>query len=106
MGKKDNEGLAKLLIIIGGLIGLFIGITGLIGGAPAVLAGGGMGIIYGIIVILISIAILLSVLRPGDPIPMNLVVELIFGILLIIFGGLWLGLIAGILVIIGGILIR
>ncbi|MHA1338249.1 MAG: hypothetical protein ACTSPW_21340, partial [Promethearchaeota archaeon] len=88
------------------LIGLFIGITGLIGGASAVLAGGGMGIIYGIIVILISIAILLSVLRPGDPIPMNLVVELIFGILLIIFGGLWLGLIAGILVIIGGILIR
>ncbi|MGQ4874461.1 MAG: hypothetical protein ACP6IY_10365 [Promethearchaeia archaeon] len=106
MGKKDNEGLAKLLIIIGGLIGLFIGITGLIGGASAVLVGGGMGIIYGIIVILISIAILLSVLRPGDPIPMNLVVELIFGILLIIFGGLWLGLIAGILVIIGGILIR
>ncbi|MFO8018207.1 MAG: hypothetical protein R6U96_06190 [Promethearchaeia archaeon] len=97
----DENDIAKILIIIGGLVGLIEAIMALVGN-PLVSGGWlGVGIISQIIALIISAAILFSCFRPGDPIPYSAIVELILGILLIIFGSL----IGGILVIIGAILL-
>ena len=103
MGKQDKETFAKLLVAIGGLLGIYVGITIMIGGASSLLGGSGMSLLYGLLMLVVSLAALMSAVKPGQPIPLNIVVAIVLGILMIILGGLWLGLIAGILVIIGGI---
>ncbi|MGV9172088.1 MAG: hypothetical protein ACOC44_13330 [Promethearchaeia archaeon] len=98
MTSKD---IAKILIIIGGLIGLIEAIMSLVGN-PLITGGWfGLGWVSSVIALIISLAILFSCFKPDDPIPYSAIVELILGILLIIFGSL----IGGILVIIGAILL-
>jgi hypothetical protein len=57
-------------------------------------------ILLSIFGILIAILVLLSVFRPGDPIPYNAVLLILFGVLMTLFNS-WVG---GILVLIAGIL--
>lgn len=90
----DKAELGKWLIVIGALIALIEAIMGFL--SPA-----WFGIIGPIVALIISVVILLSVFRPGDPIPYTPIVELILAILLIIFAS-WIG---GIIAIIGAILL-
>ncbi|MHA1148068.1 MAG: hypothetical protein ACTSR8_07455 [Promethearchaeota archaeon] len=98
MGKKqDKETFAKLLIAIGGIIGIVAGALGM--GSFNLNA-----ILWGLVTLLLGLAALMSAVKPGQPIPCNIVVELIIGIILIVLHlSLSLGLLAGILIIIGGI---
>ena len=97
----ENKETVRLLVIIGGIIGIF----------QAILSFGNWGlgfwgpmaavnIVSSIVGIILAILVLLSVFRPGDPIPYNAVLLIIFGVLLTFFNA-WLG---GILVLIAGIL--
>lgn len=90
----DNKELMKTLAMIGGIIGLIEAIVGFFWSYF------GFGFVSAIIGIILSVLVLLSVFRPGNPIPYNAIVLIIFGILMIIFSSL----IGGILVLIGGIL--
>jgi hypothetical protein len=94
MEKKE---LMKTLAMIGGIVGLIEAIVGFF-----FAWGWGYGVPYlnPIIGLILSILVLLSVFRPGNPIPYNAIVLIIFGILMIIFAS-FLG---GILVLVGGIL--
>lgn len=97
----ENKETVKTLAMIGGIIGI----------VQAILSFGNWGLgFYGplaalnigssIVGIIISILVLLSVFRPGDPIPYNVVLLLIFGVLMTLFNAWW----GGILVIVAGIL--
>lgn len=97
----ENKEIVRTLVIIGGLIGLLQAILGFGNwglGYWGLLAIGNIFLsIFGII---IAILTLLSVFRPGDPIPYSAVYLLLFGVLMTLFNA-WIG---GILVIIAGIL--
>jgi hypothetical protein len=98
MGNKE---IIRFLVIIGGIIGLIqallsFGNWGLGFWGPMA----AVNIALSIFGLIIAILVLLSVFRPGDPIPYNAVLLILFGILMIIFNS-WLG---GILVLIAGIL--
>ena len=96
-GKDDKETFAKLLIAIGGILGI-------VAGALQMSAFNLNAILWGLITLLLGLAALMSAVKPGQPIPCNIVVELIIGIILIVLHfGISLGLLAGILIIIGGI---
>ena len=92
------ESIMKILAIIGGIIALIEAILSFFGWGISVFWG--IAIIGPIIAIILAIVVILSVVRPGNPIPFTWVVLVILGILIIIFGSL----IAGILVLIAGIL--
>jgi type III secretory pathway component EscS len=97
----ENKEIVRILVIIGGLLGIF----------QAILSFGNWGlgfwglmvavnIVSSIIGIIISILALLSVYRPGDPIPYDAWLLIIFGVLMTFFNA-WGG---GIIVLIAGIL--
>jgi len=88
------EGIAKILVIIGGLIAVIEGILAIVNQSGWL----GLGVIVGII---LGVVALLSALKPDDPIPWNKLLLVILGILMIIFAT-WIG---GILVLVGGILL-
>ena len=97
----ENKETVKILAMIGGIIGVI----------QAILSFGNWGlgfwgpmaavnIVSSIVGIIIAILVLLSVFRPGDPIPYNAVLLIIFGVLMTFFNS-WLG---GVLVLVAGIL--
>lgn len=90
----DKDELGRILIIIGGLVGLIEAIMGFI--TP-----GWFGLFGSILALIVSIVILLSCFKPDDPIPFNAVVELVLAIILLIVGS-WIG---GVIAIIGAILL-
>ncbi len=97
----ENKETVKTLAMIGGIIGIIqailsFGNWGLGFWAPMV----AVNILSSIVGIILAVLVLLSVFRPGDPIPYNAVLLIIFGILLTFFNA-WLG---GILVLVAGIL--
>lgn len=97
----ENKETVRLLVIIGGIIGLIqaifgFGNWGLGFWGPLAVA----NIFSSILGIIIAILTLLSVFRPGDPIPYNAVLLILFGVLMTLFNA-WVG---GILVLIAGIL--
>lgn len=97
----ENKEIVRILVIIGGLIGflqaiLSFGNWGLGFWGPMAAA----NILLSIFGIIIAILVLLSVFRPGDPIPYNAVLLILFGVLMTLFNS-WVG---GILVLIAGIL--
>ena len=95
----DSNNIMKILAIIGALILFVAGILGFFGSL--------VGIIIGFVDIVLAIIILLSCLRPGNPIPFSKIVILILGIIALILGivGIgWLGITAGIIIIIGAII--
>lgn len=98
MATYKYEKYMKILAIIGGILALLEGILGFFGATFSVFWG--FPIIGPIIAIILGIVVILSVVRPGNPIPFTWVVLLILGILVIIFGSL----LGGILVLIAGIL--
>jgi hypothetical protein len=100
---RDNEGIAKLLVILGGIIALIEAILSLTGGKGLIEFDLGLvnKVIAAIIAIILAIIVLLSALKPGDPIPFNEIILIILGIIMIIFSSL----IGGILVLIAGIVL-
>ena len=90
----ENKEIGKYLIIIAGIIGLIESIVGFF-------ISGWFGVVGSIVGLVISVLILLSVFRPGNPIPYTPIIELVLVILLLIFGS-WIG---GIIGIIGAVLL-
>ncbi|MBY8992063.1 MAG: hypothetical protein KGD58_15065 [Candidatus Lokiarchaeota archaeon] len=97
----ENKEIVRFLVIIGGIIGIF----------QAILSFGNWGlgfwgpmaavnIFSSIVGIIIAILVLLSVFRPGDPIPYKAWLLILFGVLLTFFNS-WVG---GVLVLVAGIL--
>ena len=87
-----NEGIMKALTVIGGIVGLFTIILGLLGynysyininlGLDAVLT-----LIIGIVICILT---LLTGLKPNNPLPFHWLMLLILAILLAVFGaGVW-----------------
>jgi len=93
-GKDDPETLAKILVAIGGILGIYIGISQLIGLN-----------FWGIVVLLLGLAAVLSAVKPGQPIPLNIVIALPIGILIVILTWFSWEIVAGILIAIGGVLL-
>ena len=105
MENEEKETTVRYLVIVGGIVGLVQAIFGFenwglnfwfnfwtpLGVANIFLS------IFGII---IAVLTLLSVFRPGNPIPYSAVVLIIFGVLLTLFNA-WIG---GIILLVGGIL--
>ncbi len=103
-----NEQLMKILTILGAIIGL-VGVISMF----ASLAGYGFfptidvlpgilnTIVYAIIGLVIVILTFLCALKPNEPLPFNWIILLILAILLIIFAGLWGGLLVLIAALIG-----
>ncbi|TFG09563.1 hypothetical protein EU538_04725 [Candidatus Thorarchaeota archaeon] len=108
MAKGQFTQIAKILILVGGLLGLLYGVLQILGMGFAILPGLGLGVmlgglITGIILIVLSLVVLATsgvVDIPALKMDNNWIIMLILGILLYVFGG---GL-PGILVIIGAIL--
>lgn len=98
MGKKENkEYFAKLLIFIGGIMAI-------VAGALTMATLNLMAILIGLLVLLLGLAAVMSAIKPGKPIPCNIVVEIPIGAVIIFLTWLgWLGFIAGLLIVIGGI---
>ena len=99
-----NEGIMKILTILGALVGLatlILRLTGLdnYGFIEPVLA---LGLVLDFIVGIVVVALTFLVgLRPNKPLPFHWLVLFILGILLVIFGaGIW----ACVLVIIAGLI--
>ncbi|KKN05094.1 hypothetical protein LCGC14_1090740 [marine sediment metagenome] len=102
--KYKNDGLMKLLTILGALIGLvslFLGLAGLenygfvnpLGALDRVIT-----FIIGLVVVVLTF---LAALKPNNPIPFHWLILFILGVLLVIFGaGIW----AGVLVIIAALI--
>ncbi|MFW9973055.1 MAG: hypothetical protein ACFFDF_22925 [Candidatus Odinarchaeota archaeon] len=102
--KYKNEGLMKVLVILGALVGLvtlILGIAGIenYGYVDAVFA---IHFVINFIIGLIIVVLTFWVgLRPNNPIPFHWLVLIIFAILLVLFGaGIW----SCILVLIAGII--
>jgi hypothetical protein len=108
MAKGQFTQIAKILVLVGGLLGLLYGVLQILGMGFAILPGLGLGLmlgglITGIILIVLSLVVLATsevVDIPALKMDNNWIIMLILGILLYVFGG---GL-PGILVIIGAIL--
>ena len=100
MGKRDTNDIMKVLGILGAIIGIILGIASLAGGGFGIYWAGLFGrIIRAIILIVLSLIVLLSCVKPSNPFPFNWIFILIMGIIILIFGNL----IAGIIIIIAGI---
>ncbi|MHA2280519.1 MAG: hypothetical protein ACXAC5_06685 [Promethearchaeota archaeon] len=108
MTEMDKKETVRIMVIVGGILGLLQAIAGFgnfrawiypigyFAGAP-LLALNTTSSIFGVI---IAILTLLSVFRPGNPIPYNAVLLIIFGVLMTLFNAF----IGGIIVLIAGIL--
>ena len=95
MAKAKYEGIAKILVIIGGLITVIDAILGFVHPGWASYVGPVIALILGVIA-------LLSAIKPDDPIPWNKLFLVILGIIMIIFSAWYIG---GILVLVAGILL-
>ena len=95
MAKAKYEGIAKILVIIGGLIAIIDAISGFV--SP-----GWSSYVGPIIALILGVIALLSAVKPDDPIPWNKLFLVILGIIMIILSAWYVG---GILVLIGGILL-
>ena len=98
MTESNLEEVAKVLAILGVVIAIIEAILILIG--RSFLSYYPLGWIGAILSILIAIIVLLSAVRPNDPIPLHWILLIILGILLIVFGSV----IGGILILIAGII--
>ena len=97
--KYRNDGTIKLLVFLGAIVGGVGGVLALAGNPNL-----NLGMIMAVLAVILAILTFLSVVRPDNPIPYNGIVYLIFGILFIIFLGLWWGVVAGILLIVAAVL--
>ena len=86
----------KILVIIGGIVGLIESIAGFFG-----YGFWGFRIVWPIIGLILSVLLLLTVYKPDRPLPYNPIVILILGILMLIISTAHIG---GILTVIAGIL--
>ncbi len=105
MENKEKETTVSYLVKVGGIIGLIQAIIGFESWGlnfwfnfwtPLFVA----NIFLSIFGIILAVLTLLSVFRPGNPIPYSAVVLIIFGVLMTLFNA-WMG---GIIVLVGGIL--
>jgi len=105
MENEEKETTVRYLVIVGGIIGLIQAIFGFENWGlnfwfnfwtPLFVA----NIFLSIFGIIIAVLTLLSVFRPGNPIPYSAVLLIIFGVLMTLFNA-WMG---GIIVLVGGIL--
>ncbi len=98
MAKKDykNSKLISFICIIGGLVGVVFAILRIINLDLE-------NILYGFLGLVFSIVVIIQCLKPDDPIPYHWLLFIIFGILIAIFAGLSGGLVAGIIITIGGL---
>lgn len=108
MTKMENKDTVRIMVMVGGILGLLQAIAGF-GNFPAWIYPIGyfagatlfvLNIFSSIIGVILAILTLLSVFRPGNPIPYSAVVLIIFGILMTLFNAF----IGGIIVLIAGIL--
>ena len=93
----------KLLTVLGAVLGLVGAVLGIIEGSEALINSGGSsgyGIIYAVIGIVVAIFTLQCATKPDSPLPFHWAVLLVLGILLIVFIGGVLGILAGVLLII------
>ena len=103
MAEMEKKDIVRLMVIVGGIIGLVQAITGFFG---PILWYNFWGVLYAanigssVFGIVVAVLTLLSVFRPGDPIPYSAVFLLIFGVLMTLFNA-WFG---GIITIVSGIL--
>jgi len=101
--KKEKETTVRYLVIVGGIIGLVQAIFGF-GGQFLWFNFWGLLLVANIFLsifgIIIAVLTLLSVFRPGNPIPYSAVLIIIFGVLMTLFNA-WIG---GIILLVGGIL--
>jgi len=104
MEENDKKISIRYMVITGGIVGLLQAIFGFLDFTAWIYPIGYFGVVANtsssIFGIIFAILTLLSVFRPGKPIPYSAVVLIIFGFLMIIFNA---G-IGGIIVLIGGIL--
>jgi uncharacterized membrane protein len=89
----QSEDLMKLLGGLGGVISLIEAIIGLVQRNLDTIK-----IIILIIAIIIAVIILLSIIRPNNPIPLNWILFVVSGIIMIVYTSV----IGGILVLVGG----
>jgi len=105
--KYKNEGIMKLLTILGAILGILgaVSFFASLAGSPFLPSpftpANANAIVYGILLLIISILTFLCAYRPDDPLPFNWVVLLIMAILLFVFGSLWGGLCVIVAAIIG-----
>ncbi|MHA1885889.1 MAG: hypothetical protein ACW96S_12600 [Promethearchaeota archaeon] len=106
MAEMEKKDIVRLMVIVGGIIGLLQAIAGFgnfrawiypIGYIVPLFA---LNAISSVIGLIIAILTLLSVFRPDNPIPYSAVVLIIFGVLMIFFNAVT----GGIIVLIAGIL--
>jgi len=105
MDVKEQKSTVKTMVIVGGIIGLIQALFGFESGSlglwfnfwtPLLV----LNILSSILGVIISVLTLLSVFRPGNPIPYKAVFLILFGVLMTLFNA-WIG---GIIVLIAGIL--
>lgn len=101
MAKKyEHNDLMKILTILGGLVGLASAILVIANyDLPATYSAFDR-VVSGIVGIIIAVLTLLCAMRPDDPIPWHWLVLFVLAILLIVFSGLW----GGVLVIIAALI--
>ncbi len=90
-----EEKIPKMLILIGAIIGVIMGIIGLIS----------LSWWSGLVVLILSIIVLLSVIKEIPYEWNNKIITLIMGIIILVIGFWGWGFIAGILILIGAILL-
>ena len=108
MEEKEKKDSIKYMVIVGGIIGLIQAIAGFANFVAWIypigyFAGASLMVLNtasSIIGVILAILTLLSVFRPGNPIPYSAAVLLIFGFLMLFFNAA----IGGIIVFIAGIL--
>ncbi|MBD3213994.1 MAG: hypothetical protein GF311_15395 [Candidatus Lokiarchaeota archaeon] len=96
--KTEINKIMYILTLIGGIIAIF---EAAIGVSNIKAFNFDYDLISRIVAIVIAVLILLSALKPDDPIPFNWVVLLVFSILLIIFGSFAGGIIVLVAAILG-----
>lgn len=101
MAKKyEHNDLMKILTILGGLVGLASAILVIANyDLPATYSAFDR-VVSGIVGIVIAVLTLLCAMRPDDPIPWHWLILFVLAILLIVFSGLW----GGVLVIIAALI--
>jgi len=101
MAKKyEHNDLMKILTILGGLVGLASAILVIANyDLPATISAFDR-VVSGIVGIVIAVLTLLCAMRPDDPIPWHWIILFVLAILLIVFSGLW----GGVLVIIAALI--
>ena len=102
MAKKyEHNDLIKLLTILGGLVGLALCLLALLSienYSPSLDIGN--YVVSAIVGLVISVLVIITAMRPDDPFPWHWLMLFVWGILLIVFSGLW----GGVLVIIAALI--